>query len=74
MELDPEEVVKILHDVMRGELDGRPCTTSERIRAASLLMRWYLAGDLMGKDDDEDVDEWSRAILEYKAEEEADEE
>lgn len=69
MDFDPEEVVKLLHDVMRGELDGHPVTTSERIRAASLLMRWYLAGDLMLGDDDDDIDPLSRAVMDYKREE-----
>ena len=66
MDFDPDEVVKLLHDVMRGELDGHPVTTSERIRAASLLMRWYLAGDLMLGDDDDYIDPLSRAVMDYK--------
>lgn len=68
MEFEPEEAVKILRDVMRGELDGRPVTTSERIRAASLLMRWYLAGDFMLDPDNDDLDPLSQAISDYKRE------
>lgn len=67
MDFDPGEAVAILHDVMRGELDGHPVTTSERIRAASLLMRWYLAGDLMICEDDDDIDPLSRAVMDYRA-------
>lgn len=70
MDFDPEEVVELLHNVMRGELDGHPVTTSERIRAASLLMRWYLAGDLMLGEDDDEIDGLSRAVIDFRREEE----
>lgn len=66
MEFEPEEAVQILIAVMHGELDGNKVTTSERIRAATLLMRWYMEG--ITTEENDEPDDLSRAIWAYKAE------
>ena len=54
--------LRLLLDVVAGELDGKACTVSERIRAAVYLHRLYIEGDLQGEDI---VEDWlSRAIRE----------
>ena len=64
VEIDPDEIITLLLHVMRGELDGIRTTTSERIRAGTLLMRWLLDGDALQTGPTEE-DELSRAIEDY---------
>lgn len=63
-EIDPDEIITLLLNVMRGALDGIRTTTSERIRAGTLLMRWMLDGDAERAGEAEE-DELSRAIEDY---------
>lgn len=70
-EIDPDEIISMMLSVMRGSLDGIKTTTSERIRAGTLLMRWLLDGDALptGQTDE---DELSRAIEDYYRERDRD--
>ena len=57
-----EYCLRLLLDVVAGELDGKSCTVSERLRAATYLHRMYIDGDLQGEEIAED---WlSQAIRE----------
>lgn len=71
-EIDPDEIIAMLLSVMRGSLDGCRTTTSERIRAGTLLMRWLLDGDAAQAGPVVE-DELSRAIDDYYRERERDE-
>lgn len=73
VEIDPDEIISMMLSVMRGSLDGIKTTTSERIRAGTLLMRWMLDGDADRAGRTEE-DELSRAIEDYYREREKDEE
>lgn len=73
VEIDPDEIISMMLSVMRGSLDGIKTTTSERIRAGTLLMRWMLDGDADRAGQTEE-DELSRAIEDYYREREKDEE
>ena len=53
---------RLIINVMLGELDGKTCTVSERLRAAIYLHKMYLDGDLISEDIPED--ELSKAIRE----------
>lgn len=65
-----DDALKLLVDVMHGELDGRPTSITERIRAAVYLYRWYIGGDLMPPEDGPE-DELSAAIKAYEDEQRA---
>lgn len=53
---------RLIINVMLGELDGKTCSVSERLRAAIYLHKMYLDGDLISEDIPED--ELSKAIRE----------
>lgn len=64
VEIEPDEIISMMLSVMRGSLDGIKTTTSERIRAGTLLMRWLLDGDAAQAGPTEE-DDLSRAIDDY---------
>ena len=70
-EIDPDEIITMMLSVMRGSLDGIKTTTSERIRAGTLLMRWLLDGDAAQAGQAEE-DDLSRAIEDYYRERDRD--
>ena len=66
--IDPDEIISLLINVMRGSLDGQKTTTSERIRAGTLLMKYIIEGEADTRREEED--EISKAIEDYYREEE----
>lgn len=61
-----DDCLRLLVDVLHGELDGHPCTTTERMRAAVFLYRWYLGGNLAVGDPADEMDPLSAAIEEWQ--------
>ena len=67
--LEAEDIVRFLSQVVRGRIGGKkPATVTERIRAATVLLKLYQDGEILtGEDEEEDA--LSAAIRKFREEE-----
>ncbi|MBE6725672.1 MAG: hypothetical protein E7576_10875 [Ruminococcaceae bacterium] len=65
--IEAEDIIRFLSQVVRGRIGGKkPATVTERIRAATVLLKLYQEGEiLMG---DEEEDDLSAAIRQFREE------
>ena len=62
-----EDIICFLSQVVRGRIGGKkPATVTERIRAATVLLKLYQDGEILS--DDEEEDTLSRAMREFEEE------
>jgi len=65
--LEAEDIVLFLSQVIRGRIGGKkPATVTERIRAATVLLKLYQDGEILTGEEDEDA--LSAAIREFREE------
>ncbi len=63
--LSPEEVIRFLSQVVRGRIGGKkPATVTERIRAATVLLKLWQDGEIVTGEEEEDA--LSAAIREFR--------
>ena len=65
--IEAEDIIRFLSQVVRGRIGGKkPATVTERIRAATVLLKLYQEGEiLMGEEDEDDL---SAAIRQFREE------
>ena len=65
--IEAEDIIRFLSQVVRGRIGGKkPATVTERIRAATVLLKLYQEGEiLMG---DEEEDDLAAAIRQFREE------
>lgn len=70
--LEAEDIVRFLSQVVRGRIGGKkPATVTERIRAATVLLKLYQDGEILtGEEEEEDA--LSAAIRKFREEEPGD--
>ena len=62
-----EDIICFLSQVVRGRIGGKkPATVTERIRAATVLLKLYQDGEILTGEEDEDA--LSAAIREFREE------
>ena len=63
-----EDIICFLSQVVRGRIGGKkPATVTERIRAATVLLKLYQDGEILSGEDEEE-DALSRAVREFEEE------
>ena len=66
--IDAEDIIRFLSQVVRGRIGGKkPATVTERIRAATVLLKLYQEGEILTGDEEED--DLSAAIRAFREEE-----
>ncbi len=65
-----EDIIRFLSQVVRGKIGGKkPATVTERIRAATVLLKLYQDGEILcGEEAEAEEDALSRAVREYEEE------
>ena len=54
--MEADEIIRFLSQVVRGRIGGRkPATVTERIRAATVLLKLYQDGEVLFGDEEEDA-------------------
>ena len=67
--IDAEDIIRFLSQVVRGRIGGKkPATVTERIRAATVLLKLYQEGEILTGDEEED--DLSAAIRAFREEKE----
>ena len=63
--LSAEDIVRFLSQVVRGRIGGKkPATVTERIRAATVLLKLFQDGEILTGEEEEDA--LSAAIREFR--------
>ena len=66
--IEAEDIIRFLSQVVRGRIGGKkPATVTERIRAATVLLKLYQEGEILTGEDEEDA--LSAAIRSFREEE-----